>query len=142
MGFARALLILGAQEQTRIICAREVQKSIKQSVHQLLSDQIVALGMTAFYEVLETEIRGVNGTVFSFAGLASHTVESIKSFEGCDLCWVEEAQTVSKRAGTFCCRPSGARGLRCGFRSTRSWTRTRRTSGSWSTSPTTAKPWR
>lgn len=97
-GFARALLILGAQEQTRIICAREVQKSIKQSVHQLLSDQIVALGMTAFYEVLETEIRGVNGTVFSFAGLASHTVESIKSFEGCDLCWVEEAQTVSKKS--------------------------------------------
>ena len=46
----------------------------------------MALGMTAFYEVLETEIRGVNGTVFSFAGLASHTVESIKSFEGCDLC--------------------------------------------------------
>lgn len=97
-GFARALLILGAQEQTRIICAREVQKSIKQSVHQLLSDQIIALGMTAFYEVLETEIRGANGTVFSFAGLASHTVESIKSFEGCDICWVEEAQTVSKKS--------------------------------------------
>lgn len=97
-GFARALLIMGAQEQTRIICAREVQKSIKQSVHQLLKDQIQALGLSHFYEVLETEIRGLNGTTFSFSGLASHTVESIKSFEGCDICWVEEAQTVSKKS--------------------------------------------
>lgn len=95
-GFARALLILGAQSQTRVICAREVQKSIKESVHRLLSDQIQALGLGGFYEVLDTEIRGRNGTTFSFSGLASHTVESIKSFEGCDLCWVEEAQSVSK----------------------------------------------
>lgn len=97
-GFARALLILGAQSQTRIICAREVQKSIKESVHRLLSDQIAALGLGSFYEVLETEIRGQNGTTFSFSGLASHTVESIKSFEGADICWVEEAQSVSKRS--------------------------------------------
>lgn len=97
-GIARALLIMGAQEQTRIICAREVQKSIKQSVHQLLRDQIEALGLSHFYEVLETEIRGINGTTFSFSGLASHTVDSIKSFEGCDICWVEEAQTVSKKS--------------------------------------------
>lgn len=97
-GIARALLIMGAQEQTRIICAREVQKSIKQSVHQLLRDQIEALGLGGFYEVLETEIRGINGTTFSFSGLASHTVDSIKSFEGCDICWVEEAQTVSKKS--------------------------------------------
>lgn len=97
-GFARALLILGAQSQTRVICAREVQKSIKESVHRLLSDQIEALGLGTFYEILETEIRGRNGTTFSFSGLASHTVESIKSFEGADICWVEEAQSVSKRS--------------------------------------------
>jgi phage terminase large subunit len=96
--FARALLIMGAQEQTRIICAREVQKSIKESVHRLLSDQIVELGLEGFYEILETEIRGKNGTTFSFSGLASHTVESIKSFEGADICWIEEAQSVSKRS--------------------------------------------
>ena len=47
-GFARALLILGAQSQTRVICAREVQKSIKESVHRLLSDQIQALGLGGF----------------------------------------------------------------------------------------------
>ncbi len=97
-GFARALLVLGAQSQLRIICAREVQKSIKESVHRLLSDQIQALGLGGFYEVLETEIRGQNGTTFSFSGLAQHTVESIKSFEGADICWIEEAQTVSKKS--------------------------------------------
>src|SRR5574343_99827 len=97
-GVARALLIQGAQSPLRILCAREVQKSIKQSVHQLLTDQIQALGLGGFYEVLETEIRGKNGTQFYFAGLASHTVESIKSFEGAQRVWVEEGQTVSKKS--------------------------------------------
>lgn len=96
--FARALLIQGASKRIRILCAREVQKSIKQSVHKLLSDQIQALGLGGFYEVLETEIRGKNGTEFSFSGLATHTIDSIKSFEGCDICWVEEAHAVSKRS--------------------------------------------
>jgi phage terminase large subunit len=96
--FARALIILGASKPLRILCAREVQKSIKQSVHKLLSDQIQALGLGGFYEVLDTEIRGKNGTEFSFSGLATHTVDSIKSYEGCDICWVEEAHGVSKRS--------------------------------------------
>jgi phage terminase large subunit len=96
--FARALLILGAQQPLRILCAREVQKSIKQSVHKLLGDQIEAMGLSWFYEVLETEIRGKNGTEFAFSGLATHTVDSIKSYEGCDICWVEEAHAVSKRS--------------------------------------------
>lgn len=97
-GFARALLILAAQNPIRILCTREIQKSIKDSVHKLLSDQIEALGLGHFYEILETTIRGANGSEFSFAGLQSHTVNSIKSFEGVDVCWVEEAQTVSKRS--------------------------------------------
>ena len=96
--FAKALLILGVKSPVRILCAREIQKSIKQSVHKLLSDQIQALGLGYFYEILETEIRGKNGTEFSFSGLASHTIDSIKSFEGCDYCWVEEAHAVSKRS--------------------------------------------
>jgi phage terminase large subunit len=75
-----------------------VQKSIKDSVHRLLNDQIQAMGLGAFFDVLETEIRGKNGSLFLFAGLAQHTVESIKSFEGCDICWIEEAQTVTKRS--------------------------------------------
>lgn len=97
-GFARALLILGRAKKMRFLCAREVQKSIKQSVHKLLTDQIHALGLGEFYQILETEIRGANGTEFSFTGLATHTVDSIKSYEGCDVCWVEEAQFVSKRS--------------------------------------------
>lgn len=96
--FARALLIHGAQTKQRILCAREVQKSIKQSVHTLLSDQIQELGLGSFYDVIESEIRGLNGTTFSFTGLSSHTVESIKSFEGVDKVWVEEAQTVTKKS--------------------------------------------
>lgn len=98
-GYARALLIQAAQRPLRVLCAREVQKSIKQSVHTLLADQIQALGLGSIYEVLETEIRcKLTGSLFTFAGLATHTVESIKSFEGVDICWVEEAQTVSRRS--------------------------------------------
>lgn len=100
-GFARALLIQGAAKPLRILCTREVQKSIKDSVHSLLNDQIQALGLGHFYEVLETEIRGKNGTQILFAGLASHTVESVKSFEGVDYVWVEEARSVSKRSWTI-----------------------------------------
>lgn len=96
--FARALLILGTTKKLRILCTREVQKSIKQSVHKLLKDQIEALGLTGFYQVLETEIRGKNGSEFAFSGLSELTVDSIKSFEGCDIVWVEEAQSVSKRS--------------------------------------------
>lgn len=89
------LLIEGAQRKHRILCCREIQKSIKQSVHKLLSDRIVALGLESFYQILDTEIRGDNGTEFSFSGLQNHTVDSVKSFEGATITWIEEAQTVS-----------------------------------------------
>ena len=97
-GFARALLIMGAKRPLRVLCTREVQKSIAQSVHQLLRDQIEALGLSGQYEVLTTEIRGKNGTQFFFSGLSDQTAESLKSFEGVDVCWCEEAQAISKRS--------------------------------------------
>jgi phage terminase large subunit len=97
-GFARALLILGAQKPTRVLCTREVQKSIQQSVHQLLSDQVQALGMGAFYEVLSTEIRAPNGTRFYFAGLSDLTADQLKSYEGIDVVWVEEAQNTTDKS--------------------------------------------
>lgn len=97
-GFARALLIQAAAEPLRILCTREIQKSIKDSVHKLLSDQIQDLGLGDFYEVLETAIRGKNGSEFAFAGLQSHTINSIKSFEGVDRVWIEEGQAVTKRS--------------------------------------------
>ena len=94
--FARALLLLGAGERPiRVLCAREIQNSIEDSVHRLLSYQIAALGLEHAYEVLATEIRGKNGTVFFYAGLR-HSINSIKSKEGIDYVWVEEADTVSR----------------------------------------------
>lgn len=95
---ARALLLKAAQQPLRILCTREIQKSIKDSVHKLLSDQIEAMGLGSFFAIFDTAIRGRNGSEFSFAGLASHTVESIKSYEGVDIVWVEEAQKVRKRS--------------------------------------------
>lgn len=97
--FARVLVIIAASRTLRIICAREIQKSIKDSVHQLLTDQIFLLGLDSVYEITDNEIRcAKTGSKFIFTGLANHTVTSIKSLEGADLCWVEEAQTVSKKS--------------------------------------------
>lgn len=95
---ARCLLLIAAQRPVRVLCTREVQKSIKDSVHRLLSDQIAAMGLGGFFEVLETEIRGKNGSLFLFAGLLQHTIDSIKSFEGVDIVWVEEAHSVSQKS--------------------------------------------
>lgn len=95
---ARMLLVRGRARPERILCTREVQKSIAESVHQLLKDQITVLGLEDFYDVQQNYIHGKNGTQFSFHGLSGQTATSIKSFEGTTLCWVEEAQTISKRS--------------------------------------------
>ena len=94
-GVARALLIKGAQAPIRVLCAREFQTSIKDSVHKLLCDQIEALGLLGFYEITQASIRAKNGTEFSFVGLKNN-VANVKSYEGVDVCWVEEAQTTSR----------------------------------------------
>lgn len=96
--FAKALILQAYSRPLRVLCTREVQKSIKESVKRLLDDQIQAMGLGAFFDSTETEIRGKNGSMFVFAGLANHTVESIKSYEGIDRVWIEEAQTVSKKS--------------------------------------------
>ena len=94
-GIARALLIKGAKTQMRVLCAREFMTSMRDSVHKLLSDQIQALGLLGFYEITQASIKGQNGTEFAFAGLKNN-IANIKSYEGVDVCWVEEAQTVSR----------------------------------------------
>jgi len=91
-------LILGASKPLRVLCARETQKSIAESVHQLLKDQISALGLENIYTVQETTIFAPNGTQFNFAGLRQQNVTTIKSYEGVDICWVEEAQVVTKKS--------------------------------------------
>jgi predicted phage terminase large subunit-like protein len=95
---ARALLLLAAQKPLRVLCAREIQKSISESVHRLLGEQIPAMGLEGFYEVQQHSICGKNDSEFLFAGLRSQDISKVKSFEGADICWVEEAQTVSKRS--------------------------------------------
>ena len=94
-GIARALLILGAKSPMRILCAREFMTSMRDSVHKLLCDQIESLGLLGFYEITQASICGKNGTEFAFAGLKNN-IANIKSYEGVDICWVEEAQTVSR----------------------------------------------
>ena len=91
---ARALLLKGCEQTTRVLCAREFQTSIKDSVHKLLVDQIANLGIEAHYEVTDRTIRGVNGTEFIFVGIKNNT-NNVKSIEGIDIAWVEEAQSVS-----------------------------------------------
>jgi phage terminase large subunit len=93
--FADAILALGANQRLRIVCGREVMDSLDDSCHKLLKDRIEALGLSTFYRVMQSEIRGRNGTEISYAGLSTQTVESIKSFEGVDIFWVEEGQSVS-----------------------------------------------
>lgn len=94
-GAARALIILAAQKSIRVLCAREIQNSIRDSVHKLLSDQIESMGLSAHFEIQRDTIKGINGSEFLFKGLRMN-VQEVKSTEGIDICWVEEAQTVSK----------------------------------------------
>jgi PBSX family phage terminase large subunit len=94
---ARVLLIRGTEQPLRILCAREFQNSLADSVHRLLADQIELLQLSGFYRVKKEVIIGANGTEFRFAGLRHH-ISKIKSFEGFDIVWVEEGQTVSKNS--------------------------------------------
>ena len=93
-----ALLILGSQKPLRILCARETQQSIRESVHQLLSETIKRLGLEEFYTVLDFTIRGKSGTEFIFRGLSNLTASELKSFESIDIVWVEEAAGVTKHS--------------------------------------------
>lgn len=91
---ADALLITGLDHKIRVLCVREFQNSIKDSVHQLLKERIETLKLEDFYRVYETKIVGKNGSSFIFKGIR-HNVQSIKSMTGITHCWVEEGQTIS-----------------------------------------------
>lgn len=82
----------------RGLCCREVQKSLKESAKRLLEQKITAHKLGHLFEVQEAQIKTPGGGVIVFAGLQDHTSESIKSYEGFDVAWVEEAQTVSDRS--------------------------------------------
>jgi phage terminase large subunit len=92
--FANALLVLGVKKRMRILCTREIQGSMKQSVHKLLHQCIERMSLDNFYRVTRDGIYGANGTEFIFLGL-KHDPNQIKSLEGIDICWVEEAQKIT-----------------------------------------------
>lgn len=92
---ARACLLKALQSKTLVVCTREFQNSISDSVLRLLANQIELLGLSYFFEVQKTTIIGKNGSEFIFKGLNGLTVDSIKSLEGADICWVEEGHSVS-----------------------------------------------
>jgi len=83
---------------TNAVCLREVQKSLNQSVKKLLEIKIEALGVGHLFEVQRDRIMGVNGSLIQFQGLQQHTADSIKSLEGIDIAWIEEAQSISQRS--------------------------------------------
>lgn len=93
-GIADALIIKAWESPLLILCTRELQKSIKESVHLLLKNRIEALGFLDEFEILNNEIRGKNGSRFIFMGLR-HNITEVKSTEGVDICWVEEAEKVT-----------------------------------------------
>lgn len=96
--FAIAALMRAMEEKVTILCCREVQSSMADSVHKLISEKIVALGLSDHFEVLVNAIRcKLTGSEFAFRGLR-HNLQDIKSFEGAKICWVEEAVNVSEES--------------------------------------------
>ena len=94
--FAKMLAIRGMQDNLKILCARELQNSIKDSVHSEIVSAIESEPWLAdHYDYGESYIRGKNGTSFIFKGLR-HNSKEIKSTAGIDICWVEEAEVVSE----------------------------------------------
>lgn len=93
--FAEQLILRCYAEETKAVCIREVQESIKDSVKALLEAKIQAFGLGDFFEVLGTEIRGRNGSLIIFKGMQSYNAQNIKSLEGFDIAWTEEAQALS-----------------------------------------------
>ena len=93
---ARILLLKAMESPIRILCAREIQDSIKESVHKLLKDQIELLELTGF-TIQNDVIRHDNGSEFLFKGLYTN-LSKIKSFEGVDICWIEEAESISSNS--------------------------------------------
>lgn len=97
VAFSAILLAIGMDKPLKILCGREYQNSISESVKSLLDKHIDNYGFDGFYESLNSEIRGNNGTQFIFHGF-NHKPHKIKSLDDVDICWVEEANTLSQES--------------------------------------------
>ena len=80
------------------VCLREIQKSLEFSVKKLLESKIAQMNAGDYFEVQDKRILTKQGGVIIFEGLQNHTADSIKSLEGFDRAWVEEAQSLSQRS--------------------------------------------
>jgi phage terminase large subunit len=97
-GFARALILMASQKKLRILCVRELQSSIQESVHKLLGDQIVSMGLAGQFVVEKARIYNpLTGSEFFFEGIR-HNSQKVKSYEGIDIAWVEEAALITKES--------------------------------------------
>jgi phage terminase large subunit len=85
------------QPGCRVVCVREIQKSLQESAKRLIDDKIAAFGVPGFIP-RASSIDTPGGGVILFQGMQNHTAESIKSLEGIDVAWVEEAQSLSQRS--------------------------------------------
>jgi phage terminase large subunit len=94
---ARYLIACALAKRERILCTREFQNSIQESVHHLLEDQIYTLGLNGLFTIRESYITTHTGSDFIFKGLAKG-IDGIKSTEGITKVWVEEAERISKRS--------------------------------------------
>ena len=81
---------------TRAVCIREVQKSLKESAKRLIEDKIEAMGVSKLFGIQNEKINTPGGGTIIFVGMKEHTKESVKSLEGFNIAWVEEAQTLSR----------------------------------------------
>ena len=95
--FGSACLLHAYDRPLRVLCCREIQLSIADSVKRLLDDQTKAMGLEGFYRSTNTSIKGDNGSEFIFAGLRSNP-SAIKSLEGIDIAWLEEANRISRES--------------------------------------------
>jgi phage terminase large subunit len=97
-----------------LVCIREVQKSLKDSAKRLIEDKIEALGLGHAFDVQIDQIKSRGDGVILFQGMQDHTAETIKSLEGFNRAWIEEAQTLSERSLTLFARPSAPKDRKSG----------------------------
>jgi phage terminase large subunit len=99
--FGELLLERCLYKRTRAVCVREVQRSLSQSVKLLLEDKIRLWNLEDQFRIMNNFIEAPNDGIIIFNGMQNHTAESIKSLEGYDVAWVEEAQSISERSLTL-----------------------------------------
>lgn len=94
---ARALIIKAMEKKIRVLCARQTQASMADSVHRVLSDIIHELGLEWFFTITRDSIRGINGSDFFFKGIKQNVAE-IKSTKGVNICWCEESDSITEES--------------------------------------------